>query len=80
MARVKLDLSVPDRAKFQHALEEARTQGLEVSRSFADIGVISGTIEAKSIGALVHIDGISSIAPERRHRFCGPAKILPMRR
>ncbi len=80
MARVKLDLSIPDRLKFQSALDEAQTQGLKVSRSFAELGMISGTIEAKAIDALVHIDGIASVAPERRDTPSGSATILGMKR
>lgn len=84
MARLKLDLTVPDRDDFERVLGEARTQGLDVSRSFADLGVISGSIEARALDGLVHIEGIASVAPDRRSPVLPPdgrsATILSMRR
>ena len=70
MARVKLDLSIPDRGKFNDALAEAKRHGLAVSRSFADLGLASGSIETRAIGTLLQIDGIASVAPRR----CAPCE------
>lgn len=65
MAVIKLSLSIPDVAKFDAALASAREQGLAVSRSFVDLGLASGSIESNAVGALLHIDGIESVAPDR---------------
>ena len=78
MARVKLDLSIPDPDKFQDALAEARRQGFSVSRSFQDLGMASGFIDATGIDALLQIDGVASVAPDlsRSSKRSGGADIL----
>ena len=75
MARVRLDLSLPDPKTFRTALAEATRQGLDVCRTFEDLGLASGFIDPKSIDALLQIDGIASVKPDSA-RKAGHATVL----
>ena len=77
MARVRLDLSLPDPKTFRTALAEATRQGLDVCRAFEDLGLASGFIDPKSIDALLQIDGIASVKPDNtKAPKAGPATVL----
>ena len=77
MARVRLDLSLPDPKTFRTALAEATRQGLDVCRTFEDLGMASGFIDPKSIDALLQIDGIASVKPDNAGaRQAGAATVL----
>ena len=77
MARVRLDLSLPDPKTFRTALAEAARQGLDVCRTFEDLGIASGFIDPKSIDALLQIDGIASVRPDNaRPPNAGHATVL----
>ena len=62
MARVALNMSVGDPGRFDRILAEVQQLGFEVSAAYADLGVLSGSIDS---AALAKLDRIPGLAVER---------------
>jgi len=59
MARVSLNMSVSDPARFDGALEEAERLGLVVHAAYEDLGIVSGSIDSAALPGLGRIPGLT---------------------
>jgi len=65
MAKVTLNISIPDPGRFAETLAKAKKVGLAVQQSFKELGIASGSIEQEAVARVRRIEGIESVEEER---------------
>lgn len=68
--KLRLSIAVADDhlARLAEVAAACRAAGLEVEAELASLGVITGRAEARSIGGLRAVRGVSAVEPERAVR------------
>lgn len=73
MARIRLTVLVREawRDRYPLVVERCRQAGLTVERELVAVGVITGSIEEDLLTALMGVEGVSAVEPERINRTLG---------
>lgn len=73
MARIRLTILVREawRDRYPLVVEHCRQAGLTVERELVAVGVIAGSIEEDLLTALMGVEGVSAVEPERINRTLG---------
>jgi len=70
MARIRLTVLVREAwlDRYPLVVERCRRAGLTVERELVAVGVIAGSIEEDLVAALMGVEGVSAVEPERVNR------------
>jgi hypothetical protein len=72
MSVVNVSVAIPDADRFEGAVSEAKKVGLKVDNALEVLGVVTGSIEEKSLPALHRVQGIDSVEMSRDYSIPQP--------
>ena len=74
MAKVRLSISVDDKHldKFSKVIKDAEKAGMDVEQEHKDLGVATGSIDAKKLDSLRKVKGVQHVEEERTFQIPPP--------
>lgn len=76
MAKVKLSVSVDDKElhRFSDVVKNIKKAGMKVNQRLDEIGIVTGEIDDKKMGALHGVKGVAGVEEEKEFNIGPPDK------